>query len=333
MGRLLRSRTTWTALVALTLHLAVIASFRRLVAPPPVAAAAVVASGEPTEVDITDTVEPPSQAAEQSGTHARSTAVARGVRVLGGARPAAAGGEGGREIAGEEAEGTPAGAGESGVAAAPLRTDAIDLSLKPADRLALAEKGFADRPPVSNMPLVDPSTRPIADGRGGPILAAIEEAAHDGSAPATGIAVFDVAVRRDGSVSVNLSEASSNWTGWSNLRPSIQQSVAGRPIRMPPGGRGIRVVVRVEAKHRFPGGAQPVTESAQGLSAGASLGKLHEAKDRIVIEPPSVTLAYRGRKCGVGVKISPTGIGGGAGCAPGVEMRVVEARIVGEGLL
>lgn len=338
MAAWLRSRTTWTTATALAVHLAVAAALRAAAIAPAPSPPSPLPLEDVAEIDVVALAPPEEVAPDLGATRAPGAAVAaatRATRETDTADHARGAARAGDDVAttetGSDVFGGGGGRGDA-EEAPPLRTGAVDLSLRPADRVALVEKSLGDAPAPPSA-LVDPATRPVADSRGGPILAAVEAAAHGAAAPAFGVATFDIAVRKDGSVSVSLSEASTNWNGWASLRPTIQRSVAEKPVRMPPNGRGIRVVVRVEAAARFPGGAEPVPEDKQGLEAHASIGKITDAKSGVTIEPPHVSLAYRSRSCGVGVKITPSGIGGGGGCAAGVEMRVVEARIVGEGLL
>jgi hypothetical protein len=167
-------------------------------------------------------------------------------------------------------------------------------------------------------------------GRGGPVLAAVEEAAHGSDAPTFGTATFSVVIGADGKVNVDVAAAGGDRAGWEGLRPAIRTALLGKPVRIAPKTRGLRVTVQVEASEQFPGGGRPPPPSKMGTTVAGSIGKITETKEHIDIEPPSVALTYRSRNCAAGIVVSPGGISLGAGCNPGVAMRVVAARIVRE---
>src|SRR5262249_11698597 len=139
-----------------------------------------------------------------------------------------------------------------------------------------------------------------------------------------------IAIGADGTVDMRLAEASIDRPGWAALSQEITESLKKKPIRLAPNQNGLRVTVRVEASEKFPEGMAPTPEKQQGVSVHASPGKITETKDHIDIEIPSVVLVAKGRKCGGGIVLTPGGISGGGGCAAGVAMRVVKARIVSE---
>jgi hypothetical protein len=100
-------------------------------------------------------------------------------------------------------------------------------------------------------------------GRGGSILTAAEAAARGSDAPLRGDATFDVVVRSDGKVEAHVASASSDLEGWREVAAVLQRSVDGRSVRIAPGARGWRVVVRVEAKVVFADGRD--TQSVHGV--------------------------------------------------------------------
>jgi hypothetical protein len=184
-------------------------------------------------------------------------------------------------------------------------------------------------------------------GRGGPLQAAVLQAARGPDAPATGDATFEVRVHPDGTVSASILDASSDRLAWSNLSKAIVAATRARAVRMPPNGKGLAVVIQVEAKERLPDGREPKT---LGTEFAATAGGITEGDGGTTIGLPFVGLAHRGKVCsvmaGVGgpvLKIernesglpaifAPIGISGG--CSPenagGVASRVVHAKIVRE---
>jgi len=86
-------------------------------------------------------------------------------------------------------------------------------------------------------------------GRGGAVLAAAEAAARADDAPAEGVATLDVLVGAAGPVVVAVADTDGDRAGWERVAGAIARSVDPRRVRLPPGARGLRVMVRVEA-HR-----------------------------------------------------------------------------------
>jgi hypothetical protein len=219
-------------------------------------------------------------------------------------------------------------------------TGDIDLSL-PRSASARNDVGPSEHAAIPTVPprasksggvieSLDARDAALGLGRGGPIAAAVEAAAHDPAAPVLGSAVFSVSVLGNGKIKVDTLSASSERTQWEKLAPIIESGLAGKAVRVPTSAKGIRVTVRVEASEQFPGGGRPVPPKKQGATASGSIGRVTETKDHIDIEPPHAHLGYHGRKCGVDVMVTPGAISGGAGCEVGVAMRVVETRILGE---
>lgn len=167
-------------------------------------------------------------------------------------------------------------------------------------------------------------------GRGGPARNAVEEAARSGDAPTFGIVTFVIAIGADGKVNVDVASASSDRAGWEALSPGIRTALLGKAVRIAPKTRGVRVTVQVEASEQFPDGRRPPTPSKSGGAVKGSVGSVTETKDHVEVELPSVALTYESRNCSAGLVLHPGGLSAGAGCSPGVAMRVVSARIVRE---
>lgn len=165
-------------------------------------------------------------------------------------------------------------------------------------------------------------------GRGGSVRSAVEDAARGPEASILGAATFAVSVFADGGIHVDVTAARGDRTEWERLAPAVEASLAGKKLRLPPKSNGLRVTVHVDASEQFPGGARPPKKT--GVVASGSGVKVVETKDRIDFELPSVTVGYQGRRCGAGLTVGATGIGVGGGCAAGVAMRVVSARILRE---
>ena len=91
-------------------------------------------------------------------------------------------------------------------------------------------------------------------GRGGAILSAAEQAARGGDAPVSGSATFDVAVHADGAVLAEVVSTDGNRDAWARVAEDLQRSVDPARIRLPPGGRGWRVVVQLDAHEQFADG-------------------------------------------------------------------------------
>jgi hypothetical protein len=128
-------------------------------------------------------------------------------------------------------------------------------------------------------------------GRGGSVLTAAEGAARSAEAPLRGDATFDVVVRPDGRVQANLASASTDVDAWRGVAGVLQRSIDGRHVRLPPGSRGLHVVVRVEAKVL--------------LADGRDTGSLHGLRGGVM--PSALSNAIEGKP---GARGSSTGPGG-----------------------
>ena len=171
-------------------------------------------------------------------------------------------------------------------------------------------------------------------GRGGPIRSAVEEAVQ--AANVMGTAAFEVRVEASGGVTVGLREASADASSWSGLTETIRASVVAKraSVRIPPGARGLRVVVQADAKDLLPDGRSP---SRLGTRVEGTVGSITETRQRIEIKLPSATLAHEGKVCAAGVHVGLDGIGILGGCSPEnagtTPVRMVAARILSEARL
>lgn len=170
-------------------------------------------------------------------------------------------------------------------------------------------------------------------GQGGPVLSALEDAARRVGGPVDGFATFDVGIDTSGHVSVSVTNVSSAYDSWARVASVAVASVDTRRIHIPPGHRGWRVAVRVEAKEQFPNGLRPRELGTHVTTTGAKI-----AKDSMVMESvPSVTVATTGKVCGVGLTVSILGPGIVGGCNPenaGMPaVRIVSGHVIDEGPL
>jgi hypothetical protein len=194
----------------------------------------------------------------------------------------------------------------------------------------------------------------VGMGRGGPVLAAAETAARSSDAPVEGGATFDVAVRRD-SVVARVVSADHDAAGWARVADSLGRSLDPKRVRLPSGGRGWHVVVRVEAAMRLadgrdvrtlhgvkaavtpsvlqqqiegkPGG-QWAPPPAPGPDVGQEVPPQGGALGRGPQHPgggalqglaapilPTPTLSVSGKICSASLSATPMGIGLGGGCS------------------
>ena len=330
----LRSRTTTTLGVAVALHL--LAALGVRVAPLPESRRAPDAEEPASAAEIAiEAPASPERAAPTAagGVHAETQA---GASALSAGRPdsALAAAIGGREaISGERTSAEGAAPGPGGDAGTWFRATTaapVDLRLglgaAAPPPLVRREEDDAEGARKAVLSALDQADTERGFGRGGPVRTAVELAARGSDAPALGTAIFSVAIGTDGSVQVDVQDQST--TGWDALSPAIQQELKSKRIRIPPNSHGLRVTVRVEASEQYPGGGRPPAKS--GFKAVAKGPEVIETKDQITITPPYAAAGYQGRKCAVGVVVTPGGIGGGAGCEVGVPMRVVAVRILNE---
>jgi hypothetical protein len=112
------------------------------------------------------------------------------------------------------------------------------------------------------------------------VLAAAESAARDAEAPAVGSATFVVLVFADNQVRVELANADADADRWARVGDSLARSLDARRVRVPPGARGWRVVVRVDAVER--------------LADGRDVRTLHGP--RAEVEPSALQRAIEGKR-------------------------------------
>ncbi|MGH7280180.1 MAG: hypothetical protein ACRELY_01535, partial [Polyangiaceae bacterium] len=151
-------------------------------------------------------------------------------------------------------------------------------------------------------------------GRGGPVVQAVEEVSRDPTAPPEGVAMFDIAIEKNGKISVSVSESTANREDWQRLTTDIARAVQKKAIRMPEGANGLRVGVRVEAKIRFPDGRDPKKSGAYASGTGVGI---HDHGDGTVdLELPSIGVGVRGKVCNADARLTILGPMIGGGCSP-----------------
>ncbi len=137
------------------------------------------------------------------------------------------------------------------------------------------------------------------------MLTAVEEATRGSDDPVDGDATFGVSVFSDGAVVAQLLGASSNSASWSRVADAVGHALDPRRMRLPPGGRGWRVVVHVEAQTKLADGRD--VRSLHGLKASVKPSAL---QDQIEGKPGA-----RGSSTGPG---GPDHVGGDPADAPPV---------------
>jgi hypothetical protein len=194
----------------------------------------------------------------------------------------------------------------------------------------------------------------VGMGRGGPVLAAAETAARSSDAPLDGGATFDVAVRPD-SVVAHVVSADHDAAGWGRVAESLGRSLDPKRVRLPSGGRGWHVVVRVDAVVRLADGRDVRTlHGARASVTPSVLQQQAEAKPGSQWAPPpppgpdvgqdvppqggalgrgpqhpgagalqglaarilpTPTLSVSGKICSASLSANPLGLGLGGGCS------------------
>jgi hypothetical protein len=165
-------------------------------------------------------------------------------------------------------------------------------------------------------------------GRGGPVLAAAEEATRMSDDPVDGNATFGVSVFSDGAVVAQLLNASGHSASWSRVADALAHSFDARRMRLPAGGRGWRVVVHVEAATKLADGRD--VRSLHGLRASVAPSAL---QDQIEGKPGS-----RGSSTAPGgpdhtdAEGGPPPVGGFVGRGPvnggGAALQGIAARVL-----
>ncbi len=170
--------------------------------------------------------------------------------------------------------------------------------------------------------------------RGGEVLSAMEGAARAGNGPLRGNATFEIIVDAKGQASVSLQNASDDHDGWAGLVASMRDAVSKRHVRIAPGSKGHRIVVRIESRIQYADGRDP---RADGPRVDARGLKITETKTQITLQLPSVTAGVVGKTCAAGVHVGLDGVSIIGGCSPenaGIPpQRVVSGRIVSEARL
>jgi len=178
---------------------------------------------------------------------------------------------------------------------------------------------------------LDEHDRALGISRGGEVLSAMEAVARSGSSPLRGNATFVVVVMADGAVSVSLENASEAHDDWARDVAAMQGAIAKRHVRLAPGARGVRIVVRLESRVQYADGRDPRANGARVTGQGFAV---HETKQQITLQLPSVTASVTGKVCGAGITVGLAGVSLGGGCSPengaAGEIRVVSGRVVGE---
>ncbi len=236
---------------------------------------------------------------------------------------------------GPEASPPPAGSGEGAWTFSPSRPS--DVTAPGSMARAVGEIAREATPPptldVGGLrTALDSHDVSLGLGRGGPVLSALEAASRSMDVPIEGVATFDVAIDRSGHVSVALSDASTSYEAWSKVAAAAGAAVDVTKVRIPPGARGWRVAVRIDAHVQNPDGSRPKDLGSHAEAHGFEL-----SKDSIVMKQvPGFSIATSGKVCGIGLSVQlglPSITGG---CNPGAPMpalRVVSGQIVGEGAL
>lgn len=116
---------------------------------------------------------------------------------------------------------------------------------------------------------VDAKDTENGSGFGGPVVSAAHAAA--GQSGVLGWATFDVSTDALGKVTrVRLVDFGGDEQEWKRVATGLDQSMAGRPLKVPGGAAGVSVRVKVEASMKLPSGAKkPLTPFIGAGSVGA----------------------------------------------------------------
>ena len=148
-----------------------------------------------------------------------------------------------------------------------------------APSLSLAQLGVGGR---LGYPIVSPSSRPsprraaetrlrrsmagpvaqrdteLGLGSHGPLVGALEQAAHRGATPLNATALFQARVDGRGRlVQLTLLEASEGYRAWQEVGERAARALALRTLRLPDGSRGIALDIRIVSREQLPSGADP----------------------------------------------------------------------------
>jgi hypothetical protein len=174
-------------------------------------------------------------------------------------------------------------------------------------RVAVPEqtRGASDSASGERRPFAaaDPRDLALGLGRGGPVRSAVQEAVQASDSGVLGLALFDVTLGQAGEIQVDLVEAKGDTAPWDRLRDSIARLVAGKAVRLPETGHGLRVRVRVDAAERFADGRE-----ARSLGTDARVTPGEAGTDSVAMkEMPNVHAERRGKVCSGRVAIGPSG--------------------------
>lgn len=198
-----------------------------------------------------------------------------------------------------------------------------DVDLKLGDKTAslgrdMAVHGQLDLPPKKSAAGMAEGLDAIdvqnGFGRAGGVVQAIEAIVSDPSAPPEGVAFFDVAIEKNGKISVSVSESTANREEWERLTSAIAASLKTKDVRFPEQGKGLRVGVRVEAKVRYPDGRDPKKNGTYASSTGLGVHDNHDGT--ATVELPSLGVGVRGKVCSADVRLTVLGPSITGGCEP-----------------
>jgi hypothetical protein len=263
---------------ALALHAVALGALRFV--PEPAAGPHPRPSLEGIEVDLVTTTEPtrPIAAVPESGAETNPLEVVASLapprRVNGQRAGSFSDGSGNTGLEPDEGAGGGAASGHPG---GPREQPSDGTTDAPS--LSLAQLGVEGRlgypivsPPSRPSPRLAAETRlrrsmaqPVAQhdtelglGAHGPIIGALEQAAHRGATPLNATALFQARVDGRGRiVQLTLLEASQGTGAWQEVGQHAAQALALRTLKVPDGSRGIVLDIRVVSREQLPSGADP----------------------------------------------------------------------------
>jgi TonB family protein len=135
---------------------------------------------------------------------------------------------------------------------------------------------------------LDAHDRSLGLGTGGPLVEPTREAVSASLVPGFARAVLEFTTDRAGLVvSVRVLDSSSDRQAWDEVAEKLAQGTRKRPLRMPPGARGIAVTMQVESTIRNASGQDPgqsvLSRVAGGLFEPSELLMDSNAKPRRVV--------------------------------------------------
>ena len=161
-------------------------------------------------------------------------------------------------------------------------------------------------------------------------MSALEEVVRTTDSPVRGVATFDVIVDPNGNTDVRLDGADADVDGWSRLTRAMSDAVAHKSLRVPPGARGLRVTVQIEARVQWPNGKTPEQTGTYARATGLQPGEGSIVPKSV----PAVNVGVIGKVCSVGAHLGVDGVAIGGGCDPenigAHAVRIVYGREIGE---